>query len=74
MYTYAPSILTYTYEYVHMHILCIYSLLDDSILCAVPSNDLMTVNCKDEVVVQFRARSLNSPRGTEENHEKSQSR
>lgn len=63
---------------VHMHILCTYSLLDDiSIICAMPSNDWMTelqMVWKGKVVVQFTARSLNSPRGTEENHKKSQSR
>jgi hypothetical protein len=45
LYTHIPSIITY--EYVHRHILCTYSLIDDIIiLCVMPSNDWMTVNCK----------------------------
>lgn len=47
MYTHAPSRITYKYAYVRMHTLCSDYMTDDiSILCVMPSNDWMTVNCK----------------------------
>lgn len=74
MYTHARSIITYTYVH-FMYFKCNW-WYQHLVRYAVEWLDYCELQSvwKDEVVVQFRARSLNSPRGTEENHKISRSR